>query len=597
MPDPSARQRSDESSDDLVFSTYFLVDEFERFLASDEAIDEVIRVCRAYRIPRIYLETFRDGVQPSRAMVAGAKGRLQDAGFEVAAAVCTTCYGEPGTALTEFPCLTKDGSRKALEDIFTFAASLFDTILIDEYIWSHCQCDRCREEKGDRAWIDFRCDQIRQVVRDHVVAPSRKVRPDVRLAYKFPGMYEQYAHQGQDIDSILEEVDGIWVGAEVGPFRECPQNMLRTQGPYRAFFLTQWMNEMAGERLRGSWIMPLEDTGHLLDVTYQTVLGAPRELVLHPYGGISPKYYWGLRGGEGQFPTILRDSAALNRLIKIVKENRARGLVAARPNRVEPWDLGKAYDANVFDYIGQVGIPLRPTRDFPEDAEGFFLSLHTRSLPEYEEKMEEIRSSDVPVLVTDGLAATLDKAFVDKPNVFVIQSSVPIPCVFDYRGFTFPYDLDNRLSPLRGDEAWEALKEDYGWDVSMKYTGDPQMAAKVFGMPPAIHELTKQRLRETGETLAGTDLPLEELRTELLRPFGIAFRGPILVSVQPFGEDYVVLHNFNRHPVTVWLEAYNSAAIEAVVTLPTTARTKHTKTDDGFQIDMDPHTLVCFRLL
>ena len=301
----SARQKNGQGQNDIVLSTYFMAEEFERYLASDEAIDEVIRVCKEYGIPRIYLETFRGGSQATLEMVTRARDRLQEAGFEVAAAICTTRYGEPGTVMTQFPCLTKAGSRKALADMFTFAASLFDTILIDEYIWSHCQCDECKAEKGDRSWTEFRCDQLRQVLRDYAIAPARRVKPDIRLIYKFPAMYEQFARQGQDIDYMLDEFDGIWIGTEVGPFLASPQNPLRTQGPYRAFFLMRWMNEMGGKRLGGSWIMPMEDTGHLLDTAYQTVLGAPQELVLHPYGGIAPEYYWPL-GGKGQFPIILR---------------------------------------------------------------------------------------------------------------------------------------------------------------------------------------------------------------------------------------------------------------------------------------------------
>ena len=68
----------------------------------------------------------------------------------------------------------------------------------------------------------------------------------------------------------------------MGPFRESPPNPLRSQGPYRACFLMGWINELAGSRLGGAWIMPLQHTPHTLDTAYQTLLGGPRELVLHP---------------------------------------------------------------------------------------------------------------------------------------------------------------------------------------------------------------------------------------------------------------------------------------------------------------------------
>jgi len=480
--------------------------------------------------------------------------------------------------------------------MFTFAAGLFDTILIDEYIWCHCQCEQCQAAKGDRTWTEFRCDQLRQACRECVIAPARKVNPRVRLVYKFPAMYELLARQGQDIDFALEDFDGIWIGTEVGPFTESPHNMLRSQGPYRAFFLMRWMLEMGKDKTGGSWIMPLQDSGHLLDTAYQTILGGPRELVLHPYGGISPSYHWALPGGEGQFPTLLRDLPELLKLARIVKENPARGLVAARPARAEPWEFRKAYDAYVFDYVGQIGVPLRPVRDFPEDAEGFFLSLHTRSLPNYEQEIERLRHTTVPILVTDGLASTLDEPFLDRSNVFVIEASVSTPSVFDYRGFTDPYDFALHLRPVSAEKAWEALSDDTGWDTSMRYTGDAQMAAKIFSIAPSLPETLKQRLQESGHSPNLKRLPLDELRSEILKPFGISIRGPIRVSVHPLGEDQLVLHNFNEHPVTVWLKSEARPDIKPVVTLPTTSKTVVDKADDGFQIQIDPHTVTCFEL-
>ncbi len=122
------------------------------------------------------------------------------------------------------------------------------------------------------------------------------------------------------------------------------------------------------------------------------------------------------------------------------------------------------------------------------------------------------------------------------------------------------------------------------------------MAAKIFAMQHSFPEMMRRRLAQSGQTPQMNVLPLEELRAEMLRPFGIMFRGPILVSVHPYGDNYVALHNFNSHKVTVWLEPNDKAGIEQVITLPTTANAHHTKTDSGIQIEMDPHTLTCFKI-
>ena len=588
----------------LRLSTYFMAEEFERYLKTEQAIDEVIRVCKGYGIPRIYLETFRGGFQPDRAVIAHARDRLRAADFEVAGAICTINYGVPANVMRDFACLTHEQSQQALAKMFQFAASLFDTILIDEYIWSHCTCDRCQAAKGERTWTEFRCAQLRQVCRDFVVGPARKVNSKVRLIYKFPAMYEELAHQGQDIDFMLQDFDAIWIGTEIGPFIESPQNMLRSQGPYRAFFYARWMLAMGGEKTGGSWIMPLADSGHLLDTAYQTILAGAPELVLHPYGGLSPDYHWALRTGKGEFPKLLADLSELDKLAAIVRENTPRGLVAARPARAEPWDFGKAYDANVFDYVGQLGIPLLPRRDLPDQAEGYFLSLHARSLPDYEKKIQSLRNTAVPILVTDGLASLLDLEFLNRPNVQVIEASVPEPTVYDYRAFGDPYDMAMRLRPVPRDKAWAALADDTGWDVSLRYAADTQMAAKIFSITLGVPDLPRQlgprpfrtRIQRKGSTTIFGSIFLESLREQLLKPFGLSLRGPLLVSLHPLGKEFIALHNFNDHAVTMWLKSDVGSSLEPVVTLPGTARTRVWQDKGGFSVEIEAHTLTCLRI-
>ncbi len=604
-PMPEERAQAAVDAQALRLSTYFMATEYERYLSTDDAIDEVIRVCKGYGIPRIYLETFRDGFQPAKAVVAHVRDRLRAAGFEGAAAICTTQYGVPGNALTDFACLSREQSRRQLEQMFRFAASLFDEILIDEYIWSHCTCEVCTAAKGEHRWTEFRCAQLRQVCRDFVIAPAREVNPNIRLIYKFPAMYEELAHQGQDIDFVLQDFDGIWVGTEIGPFAESPQNLLRTQGPYRAFFYMRWMLEMGGAKTGGAWIMPLADSGHLRDTAYQSILAGPPELVLHPYGGISRDYHWALPTGKGQFPELLRDRPELVKLATIVKNNRPRGLAVARPARAEPWDFGKAYDSNVFDYIGQLGIPLLPMRDLPDRAEGYFLSLHTRSLPDYKEKIQGLAHNLSPILVTDGFASLLDAEFLERPNVQVIEASVPEPHLNDHRRHTDPYDMQMRLRPIPRDKVWGALADDTGWDVSMRYAADPQMAAKVFslasGIPEPFRQHRPQLLRapvpRDGQFTKPSIPFIESLRDQFLEPFELALRGPMRVSLHPLGKEFVALHNFNPYPVTMWLACKNGSRLEPVVRLPGTARINVGRDKEGFTVEIEAHSLTCLRLV
>jgi hypothetical protein len=62
------------------------------------------------------------------------------------------------------------------------------------------------------------------------------------------------------------------------------------------------------------------------------------------------------------------------------------------------------------------------------------------------------------------------------------------------------------------------------------------------------------------------------------------------------GKEFVALHNFNDYPVTMWLKSEVGATLEAVVTLPGTARTKVRPNGDGFAVELGEHSLTCLRL-
>ena len=50
------------------------------------------------------------------------------------------------------------------------------------------------------------------------------------VIYKFPAMYEELAHQGQDVELLARQFDRTWIGTEIGLFIDSPQDPLRSRG-------------------------------------------------------------------------------------------------------------------------------------------------------------------------------------------------------------------------------------------------------------------------------------------------------------------------------------------------------------------------------
>jgi hypothetical protein len=70
-----------------------------------------------------------------------ARQRFRDAGFLVSGCITTTRVGKPSTGWKgEISCYTDLPTQKRLQEVFEFASSLFDEIMIDDFWFTDCAC-------------------------------------------------------------------------------------------------------------------------------------------------------------------------------------------------------------------------------------------------------------------------------------------------------------------------------------------------------------------------------------------------------------------------------------------------------------------------
>ena len=88
------------------------------------------------------------------------------------------------------------------------------------------------------------------------------------------------------------------------------------------------------------------------------------------------------------------------------------GVAAYKPANSHP-----EKEPRVFDFVGMMGLPLVPCYEFPADAKAAFFSVHALKDPDLATKLSAFIAAGKPVLVTDGLAATLaGKVKLDAEN-------------------------------------------------------------------------------------------------------------------------------------------------------------------------------------
>ncbi len=503
---PTLWELANEKKDLLRISTIFTAHDVRDKLSSEAGLDSAITWCKDAGITRVFIESFR-GYTAERETLMNAKNKFEEAGIEASGCVTTVNMGKKTSTGYIVSCYTSEETKKELIRIFEYTASMFDTIMIDDFLFTDCECEECVEAKGDQSWSDYRCDLMVEISRDYILKPARSVNPDVKVINKFPQWYDYFHRRGYVVDEQTELFDIIWVGTETRD-NDFVNNTPGLNTPqYEGYFIMRWLGEIGGEKTGGGWFDALGTTSKTyLEQARQTVLADAKEMMLFSYGGLTRETNtYGQRQGTGiaDIEALKGELPGLFELAGMVRDKPIKGVHTVKPPNSEPFSpdpestaSGRDADAYIYDFVGMTGIPLVPAGKINTGAQSAFFSIQALKDPAFEEKLIGMLEEDKPVLITDGLAALLD-------NV---------------------EHYDN-LSVL---------------DVNVD--------------PKNILKFSREELNAN--------------RNKLLAPLGISMDAPGMVALYLIGDDLIVIENFNDREVKVNLRTEFPVKGDVRLTLP-----------------------------
>lgn len=127
---------------------------------------EFERLARYVRFTKVYLETYRAGRLIERDKMIRLKQYFVGQGVKVSGGITFT-HGNRSTNLLQGGfgtfCYTDPDSQRTVREIVEFTANLFDEIILDDFYFTSCRCDKCRSAKGELSWIDYRLRLMRQI--------------------------------------------------------------------------------------------------------------------------------------------------------------------------------------------------------------------------------------------------------------------------------------------------------------------------------------------------------------------------------------------------------------------------------------------------
>ncbi|MEN6338174.1 MAG: hypothetical protein ABFE01_28285 [Phycisphaerales bacterium] len=394
--------------DTLRISTLLDAQDVRDRLSTDPGIDKAIDWCKQTGVTRVFMESYRDGYTAERPAIEHAKGRFIEAGIEVSGCVTPTNVGKKSTGWKGISCYTDEATQKRVQEIFEYAASLSDEIMIDDFWFTDCECPECQKARGDRSWAQYRCDLMTRVSRERILQPARAVNPNVKIIVKYPQWYDQFHNRGYDVVRETADFDRIWVGTET---RDYEDKQWGGDVQYKGYYLMRWLGEIGGPKCGGGWFDPYgthENT--YVEQARQTVLADAKEMLLFCYGSL-------LNGGAAADVEKLRtEIPSLFKLAAMVRNQPLRGIAAPKPAGSDGRN-----EQYVCDFAGMLGLPLIPTAEIRTDAKAAFLSIYALKDPQWSDNLAAMLKAGTPVLVTDGLAARLPSDLASDKNLLTLK--------------------------------------------------------------------------------------------------------------------------------------------------------------------------------
>ena len=247
-------------------------------------------------LDKVYLETHRGDTDVEREQILKVKAFLEGKGVEVSGGITTTINDFEGAEagkqrLFQTFCYTDPAMRKRMKEISEYTAGLFDEVILDDFYFTNCTCERCIREKGDLDWTTFRRNLMRDVSKNLVVKPAKAINPKVKMVIKYPNWRESYHFTGY-VPGVQRDIfDATYTGTET----RSPEYTDQHLPEYLSYSLMRYMDNAWPGRNGGGWFDTYQcwSVDRYLEQAYLTAFAKAPELMLFQWSDLIDNYFVG----------------------------------------------------------------------------------------------------------------------------------------------------------------------------------------------------------------------------------------------------------------------------------------------------------------
>ena len=338
-------------------------------------------------LDKVYLETHRGGLDVDRDQILMIKNFLEERNVEVSGGITTTIDDFEGAEkgkqrLFGTFCYTDPAMRNRLREISEYTAGLFDEVILDDFYFTNCSCERCIKEKGDRDWVTFRRELMRDVSKNLIVEPMKKVNPKVKVIIKYPNWRESYHFTGYVPEVQRDIFDATYTGTETRSVTYTDQHLPE----YLSYSLLRYFENAWPGRNGGGWFDTYQchSIDRYLEQAYLTAFAGAKELMHFMWDDLIDNPYVTAMGLQ---------------IGKIDQMMEGAGTPCGVPVYLP---FASSGENHLEMRLGMLGIPMEPTPFFPEKAGKVFLTESALADPEIVRKLEAFVRQGGDAVITTG---------------------------------------------------------------------------------------------------------------------------------------------------------------------------------------------------
>lgn len=348
-------------------------------------------------ITKVYLETYRGSTYLSREDMLACKEFFNKKGIQVSGAITTTQKCDVIWDFRSF-CYSDPEQRKQLNEIVAYTAGIFDEIILDDFYFTNCKCDRCIEAKGGRSWPAFRTAQLAQVSGE-IVKTAKQLKPDINMIIKYPNWYDHHQYTGYTPEDQAEIFDSFYTGTETRDSQYTQQVLQR----YLGYFIMRYFESIKPGKNLGGWFDTFDcSLNAYVEQLNLTAFAKAKEITLFCAGLLASDY-------SICVPIAGHVLKELDRLVGKLGE--PMGIPCYKPFKSDGEDF-------LHGYLGMLGLPLQPSPQYPAQSKLLLLTESAKKDTQIVSKIKASLQSGGQVFITSGLLKALNSQLSDIAEIY-----------------------------------------------------------------------------------------------------------------------------------------------------------------------------------